>query len=371
MPAPPAAHVGDPLDAVDTPALILDLDAFERNIERMMQAVGTSGVRLRPHAKSHKCPEIARRQITAGAIGVCAQKVSEAQALVDGGVEDVFVSNEVIGAQKLERLAHLARRARVSVCVDDARNVLDLDRAAGVAGVRLDVLVEVNVGMDRCGVEPGVPTVALASAISAAERLRFAGIHAYQGRAQHLRPVDERRSAIVAALEKVHLTITALESAGIQCPIVTGAGTGTFLFEMRSGVYTELQPGSYVFMDADYNRNDWSGFPRFEQSLFVLATVMSRPANERAIVDAGLKALSVDSGMPAIEGWPGVSYLGASDEHGLLSIEPGTAGPRLGEKLMLIPGHCDPTVNLHDWFVCVRNSVVEALWPITARGAGY
>lgn len=370
MAIPPPANVGDPLDVVDTPALILDLDAFERNIERMAQATGTSGIRLRPHAKTHKCPEIARRQIAAGAVGVCAQKVSEAEALVDGGVEDVFVSNEIIGARKLERLARLARRARVSVCVDDSRNVIDLDRAAAAAGATLCVLVEVNVGGDRCGVEPGEPVVELASEVNAAEHLRFAGIHAYHGRAQHLRSVDERRSAIAGAIELAHRTRSALERSGIDCPTITGAGTGTFLFEMRSGVYSELQPGSYIFMDADYNRIDWSGFPRFEQSLFVLSTVMSRPAPGRAILDAGLKALSIDSGMPMVAGWPSVSYLQASDEHGQLAIEPETAGPRLGEKLMLIPGHCDPTANLHDWYVCVRGGIVEALWPITARGSG-
>jgi 3-hydroxy-D-aspartate aldolase len=370
MACPPPANVGELLDVVDTPALILDLDAFERNIERMAQTVGASGIRLRPHAKSHKCPEIARRQIAAGAVGVCAQKVSEAEALVDGGVEDVFVSNEIVGARKLERLARLARRARVSVCVDDPHNVIDLDRAAAAAGARLDVLVEVNVGGDRCGVEPCEPVVALASEVNAARHLRFAGIHAYHGRAQHLRSVSARRAAIAAAIELAHQTRSLLDRNGIDCPTVTGAGTGTFVFEMRSGVYNELQPGSYIFMDADYDRNDWSGFPRFEQSLFVLSTVMSRPTPGRAILDAGMKALSVDSGMPIIMGWPGVSYLQASDEHGQLAIGPDAAGPRLGEKLMLIPGHCDPTVNLHDWYVCVRDGVVEALWPISARGAG-
>jgi 3-hydroxy-D-aspartate aldolase len=370
MAVPPPASVGDPLDWVDTPALILDLDAFERNIERMAQAVGASGIRLRPHAKTHKCPEIARRQVAAGAIGVCAQKVSEAEALVDGGVDDVFVSNEIVGARKLERLARLARRARVSVCVDDPQNVIDLDQAAAAAGARLDVLVEVNVGGDRCGVEPCEPVVRLASDVKAAGHLRFAGIQAYHGHAQHLRSVDARRSAIEDAIERVHQTRNALERNGIDCPTVTGAGTGTYPFEMRSGVYNELQPGSYVFMDADYLRNDWSGFLRFEQSLFVLSTVMSRAAPGRAVLDAGMKALSVDSGMPMIAGWPGVTYLQASDEHGQLAIEPEVAGPKLGEKLMLIPGHCDPTVNMHDWYVCVRGGVVEALWPVSARGSG-
>ena len=371
MPVPPPARPGDSVETVDTPALLLELDAFERNLAHMATALGDSGIRLRPHAKSHKCPEIARRQILAGAVGVCAQKVSEAEAMVEGGVEDVLITNEVVGGQKIGRLARLAHSARVAVCADNSGNIRDLDQAAHDAGIVLDVLVEINVGMDRCGVEPGEPAVALASAIHDRRNLRFAGLQAYQGRAQHLRSVEERRTAIDTALEQVRRTETALDRAGIPCPSVTGGGTGTFLFEMGSGTYTELQPGSYVFMDADYARNEWSGFPPFEHSLFVVATVMSRPARKRAIVDAGLKALSFDSGLPVVAGWPGVRYLNASDEHGRLEIAPDARGPVLGERVRLIPGHCDPTVNLHDWFVCVRGGIVEALWPITARGAGF
>jgi 3-hydroxy-D-aspartate aldolase len=371
MTVPPPARPGDPLDAVDTPALVLDLDAFERNVERMADAVRGMGVRVRPHAKSNKCPEIALRQIAAGAVGVCAQKVSEAEAMVDGGVGDVLVSNEVVGRRKLDRLAALARRARLAVCADDPLNVAALEDAAARAGVSLDVLIEVNTGMDRCGVEPGGAAVVLAGTIHASAHLRFAGIHAYAGSAQHVRGVAERRELIAAAAALVRATVQAIEDSGIPCPVVTGAGTGTFPFEAASGVYTEIQPGSYVFMDADYGRNDWTGFPAFEQSLFVLATVMSRPAADRAIVDAGLKALSVDSGMPLVQGWPGLAYVKASDEHGGLTIEPGAEAPSLGRKILLVPGHCDPTVNLHDWYVGVRAGTVEALWPITARGMAY
>lgn len=367
----PPAKVGDPLGAVDTPALVVQLDALERNVALMGQTVEGSGVRLRPHAKSHKCPAIASRQVAAGAVGVCVQKVSEAEALVAGGIEDVFVSNEVVGTSKLGRLAALACRARVSVCVDDVQNVSELDQAAREAGVQLDVLVEVNVGMDRCGVEPGQSVVEVAAAVGASRCLRFVGLQAYQGRAQHVRSADERSLAISAAIEKVGVTVDALTSAGIDCPTISGAGTGSFVFELRSGSYTEIQPGSYVFMDADYARNDWTGFPKFEQSLFVLSTVMSRPTTERAVVDAGLKALSVDSGMPEVAHLLGVNYVRASDEHGVLRVEPDRTALTLGEKILIIPGHCDPTVNLHDWFVCVRNDVVEDLWPVTARGAGF
>ncbi len=359
-----------PLSEVDTPALILDLDAFERNLDRMDASLAGKPIKIRPHAKSHKCPEIALRQMKRGAVGVCCQKASEAEAMVDGGVPDVLIANEVVGAAKVKRVATLAQRARIAVCADDAGNVAALDEAARAAGVKLDVLVEVNVGANRCGVEPGEPAVKLAHAISNSRHLRFAGLQAYQGGAQHLRKVEERRAAIEKACARVKQTTELLAKAGIACERVTGAGTGTYLFEAVSGVYHELQAGSYIFMDADYAKNEWteSGIPRFEHSLFVWTTVMSRPVADRAVVDAGLKASSVDSGMPRVAEVAGAEYVKASDEHGVLQLD-GSARLAVGDKLKLIPGHCDPTVNLYDHYVCVRNGRVEALWPITARGA--
>lgn len=366
----PAAAVGMPLAAVDTPCLILDLDAFERNVARLPASLAGRDIRLRPHAKSHKSPDIARRQLAAGAVGVCCQKVSEAEAMVDGGITDILIANEVVGAPKLKALAALAARATIKVCADDAGNVHALDAAARAAGVTLDVLVEVDVGARRCGVAPGAPAAALARLIAGARHLRFAGVQAYQGAAQHLRGVAERREAIARAVDDVRATRHALHDAGLACDYVTGAGTGSYLFEATSGVYDELQAGSYVFMDADYARNEWteSGMPVFEHSLFVWTTVMSAAAAGRAVCDAGLKASSVDSGLPRVADRAGVDYVKASDEHGVLQLG---AGARLavGDKLRLIPGHCDPTVNLYDWYVCVRGDVVEALWPITARGA--
>ena len=364
------ATVGMLLAAVDTPALVLDLDAFERNLARMADAVRGKPVRLRPHAKSHKCAQIALRQIAAGAVGVCCQKVGEAEALVAAGVADVLIANEVVGTGKLDRLAALARQAKLGVCVDAAENVADVDAAALRAGARLDVLVEINVGADRCGVEPGAPALELARRIASSRNLRFAGLQAYHGGAQHVRSVAERRSAIGRATELVRQTRELIVDNGIPCASVTGAGTGSFALELASGVYDELQPGSYIFMDADYNRNEVdAAWPRFEQSLFVWTTVMSRPNVARAVVDAGLKASSVDSGMPQVWNLPGVEFVKASDEHGVLLIAPGVKAPALGEKLLLVPGHCDPTVNLYDWLVCVRSGVVEALWPVSARGA--
>jgi 3-hydroxy-D-aspartate aldolase len=369
MPVPPAS-IGIPLGEIDTPALIVDLDALEGNIARMAQTVKGGAVRLRPHAKSHKCAQIARAQIAAGAVGVCSQKVSEAEALIAGGIADVLVTNEIVGARKVARLARLAREARIGVLADDAGNVSQLDAAARAERVRLDVLVEIDVGAHRCGIEPGEPALALARTVAACRNLRFAGLHAYHGAAQHLRSASERRTAIAAAAEKALRTKQLIENAGIACETITGAGTGTFLLEGSSRVFNEIQPGSYVFMDADYNRNAWEdGWPRFEQSLFVLATVMSAPSTDRAVVDAGLKASSVDSGMPLVYQRPGVEYAKASDEHGVLRIAAGANAPELGEKILLVPGHCDPTVNLYDWLVCVRKGTVEAIWPVVARGA--
>ncbi|MDQ6917018.1 MAG: DSD1 family PLP-dependent enzyme, partial [Pseudomonadota bacterium] len=357
---------------VDTPSLIVDLDAFEENLATMGDAVRKKKARLRPHAKSHKCPDIAKLQIAQGAVGICCQKVGEAEAFVAAGITDVLITNEIVGTRKLGRVAALARSAKIGVLVDDFGNVSAIAEAASHAGSTLEVLVEIDVGAHRCGVAPGAPALELARVVSAraASGLRFGGLHAYQGTAQHLRRPAERRAAIARAVEGARETRALIESAGIACPTVTGAGTGTFLLEANSGVYTELQPGSYVFMDADYGRNTLdAGEPTFAQSLYLWSTVMSVPAPDRAIVDAGLKAFSVDSGMPLCADRPELECTKASDEHGVLKVPVGAQRLRVGDKLRLIPGHCDPTVNLHDTLVGVRNGRVECIWPVSARGA--
>src|SRR6266850_768833 len=362
----PPAFVGQRVDEVDTPALVLELDAFERNLRTLADSVKGRPLRVRPHAKTHKCPEIAKLQIAHGAVGMCCQKVAEAEALVDGGIDDVLVSNEVVGAPKIARLAELSKRAHVGVCVDHPDNLAALE----ASGARLDVYIELEVGMRRCGIAPGEPAVQLARAISRSRHLSFAGLQAYHGRAQHMRTMEQRHAAIESAAQHVFEMKRLLEKAGIRCPIVTGAGSGTYMFEAEAGAWDEIQPGSYIFMDVDYAKNEWAApLPRFEHALFVLATVMSRPAPDRAIVDAGLKASSVDSGLPLVWRRAGLTYRGASDEHGSIELAAGAQAPALGEKLFLVPGHCDPTVNLYDWYVGVRNNRVEAVWPITARGA--
>ena len=375
-PKPPAA-VGMAFADVDTPALVIDLDAFERNLKRMADFVGKSGVRLRAHAKTHKSPIIAAKQMELGAVGVCCQKVSEAEVLVEGGIGDVLVSNEVAGAGKLARLAALARRAKIAVCVDDFGNVAEMEAAAAKGGVTLDVLVEIDVGAKRCGIAPGVPAARLAKQIAGSPHLTFAGLQAYQGSAQHVRKADTRRDQIARAVEMVEETLRALRAAGLEARIVGGGGTGTYEIEAASRVYNELQCGSYIFMDADYARNkraDGGLFDAYEHALFICATVMSMPAPERAVVDAGLKAFSVDSGMPLAWKLAGALYHRPSDEHGILDLTNCTEPPKRGDKVLLVPGHCDPTVNLHDWYVGVRGfgtpaAHVESLWPVAARGA--
>jgi len=361
MANPPAA-VGDPLVEIDTPALIVDLDALEDNLQRMADYATKAGVALRPHAKAHKCAEIALRQMAHGAVGVCSQKVSEAEALVDAGVSNVLISNEIIAPRKLERLAALARRATVMTCVDDESIVPLLDAAAANAGVTLGVLVEIDVGGARCGQLPGKPAAQLARRVASASHLRFAGLQGYQGRAQHIRSLAERQQAVDASVAAIRETIEQLQRDGLPCELVTGGGTGTYLFDSASRAYNEIQPGSYVLMDADYGRN--APRPEFRNSLYVYTQVMSATGRGHSVVDAGLKALSFDEGMPVVADDPGVSYVRVSDEHGNLD-----ADIPLGTKLRLIPGHCDPTVNLYDWCVAVRGDRVEALWPIVARGA--
>jgi 3-hydroxy-D-aspartate aldolase len=377
MPMKPPASVGMRLAEVDTPALLIDLDAFEGNLQRMAAFARKAGIRMRPHAKTHKSPDIAKRQIALGAVGVCCQKVSEAEAMVDAGIGDVLVTNEVAGAAKLARLAALAKRATVGVCVDDIDSVAELEAAADAAGSMLDVLVEIDVGGRRCGATPGDAAARIAERVAGARHLCFAGLQAYHGSAQHVRAAAERRERIAHAVACVQETQRALRAAGLEARMVTGAGTGTYENEAASGVYNELQAGSYIFMDADYARNlreDGGLFDAYQHALFVHATVMSAPASDRRVIDAGLKTFAMDAGMPTPWKLDGAVYHRPSDEHGILDVSACDQPPARGSTVLLVPGHCDPTVNLHDWYVGIRGMAghdprVECVWPVAARGA--
>ncbi|MFG6561761.1 3-hydroxy-D-aspartate aldolase BhcC [Sulfitobacter sp. 1A15299] len=372
IPAKPGMDEAD----IQTPSLMLDLDALERNIKKMGDYAKAHGIRHRTHGKMHKSVDVQRLQEKlGGACGVCCQKVSEAEVFARGGIKDILVSNQVRDPAKIDRLARLPKLgARTICCVDDLANVADLSSAARTHGTEIECLVEIDCGAGRCGVTSTSDVVEIAKAIDAAEGLKFAGLQAYQGAMQHLDSYDERKAKIDIAVAMVKDAVDTLKAEGLACDIVGGGGTGSYYFESNSGVYNELQCGSYAFMDADYGRildKDGNRIDQgeWENAFFILTSVMSHAKADKAIVDAGLKAQSVDSGLPVVYGRDDVEYVKCSDEHGVVMDPNGAL--RVNDKLKLVPGHCDPTANVHDWYVGVRNGKVECLWPVSARGHAY
>ncbi|MFU8899233.1 MAG: 3-hydroxy-D-aspartate aldolase BhcC [Roseinatronobacter sp.] len=372
VPALPGMNEGD----IQTPCLILDLDALERNIRKMGDYAKAHGMRHRVHGKMHKSVDVAKLQESlGGACGVCCQKVSEAEVFARGGIKDVLVSNQVRDPAKIDRLARMPLLgARTICCVDDPANVADLSEAATRHGTQIECLVEIDCGAGRCGVTTTPAVVEIARAIDAAPGLKFAGLQAYQGAMQHMDSYEDRKAKIALAVAQVKDAVDTLKAEGLDCDIVGGGGTGSYYFESTSGVYNELQCGSYAFMDADYGRildKDGKRIDQgeWENALFILTSVMSRAKPGKAIVDAGLKAQSVDSGLPVIFGRTDVTYVKCSDEHGV--VEDLGNVLKVNDKLRLVPGHCDPTCNVHDWYVGVRGGKVETLWPVSARGKAY
>ncbi len=372
VPALPGMDAAD----IQTPCLILDLDALERNIKKMGDYAKAHGMRHRVHGKMHKSVDVAKLQESlGGACGVCCQKVSEAEVFARGGIKDVLVSNQVRDPAKIDRLARMPKLgARTICCVDDVANVADLSEAAQRHGTQIECLVEIDCGAGRCGVTTTAAVVEIAKAIDAAPGLKFAGLQAYQGAMQHMDSYDDRKAKIDLAVAQVKDAVDTLKAEGIACDIVGGGGTGSYYFESTSGVYNELQCGSYAFMDADYGRildKDGKRIDQgeWENALFILTSVMSHAKPGKAIVDAGLKAQSVDSGLPVIFGRDDVKYVKCSDEHGVVEDLDNVLS--VNDKLRLVPGHCDPTCNVHDWYVGVRGDKVETLWPVSARGKAY
>jgi D-serine deaminase-like pyridoxal phosphate-dependent protein len=352
---------------IDTPALVIDLDAMERNLASMATFARERSLRLRPHAKTHKSAWIAQAQIAQGAVGVCVQKTSEACALAAAGVRDIFITNEVIDEHKLARLAELARDVTLAIAVDSALGITRLAAALQHPASTPDVFVEIDVGQGRCGAPPREAAWLARAVIE--HGLRFAGLQAYHGGAQHLRGVADRRAAIGASAQAVREALAALADAGIACPLVSGAGSGSFFLEAESGLWGELQCGSYLFMDRDYADNEaLPGAPRFEHALFVKSQVISRAA-DHAVIDAGHKSHAIDSGLPRVWGRDDLEFINGGDEHGVLR---GPALPALGDTVWLVPGHCDPTVNLHDRMFGVRGGLdhgtVEHVIAVDARG---
>ncbi|WP_414693810.1 DSD1 family PLP-dependent enzyme [Polaromonas sp.] len=366
--------LGRPATEIDTPALVVDLDAMERNLATMAAFAAKHKVKLRPHAKMHKSATLAKLQMAHGAVGVCVQKTSEAEALAGLGVNNIYISNEVVSPFKLKRVVAVARElddlgGQLAIAVDSLEGVKRLAHAAHGQHTLIRVLVEIDVGQGRCGVTPGSAGVALVEEIKRHPSLQFDGLQAYHGRAQHLRSVAERQQSIAQVISDVKATQAALQAAGHAVPLVTGAGTGTFALEAASGVYGELQAGSYLFMDRDYAGNEHDpAQPSFEHALFVKSQVMSVCASH-AVIDAGHKCHAIDSGLPAVHGLA-LEYANGGDEHGILR---GAVLPALGDTVWLIPGHCDPTVNLHDHLLGVRGGLghgtVEQIIRVDGRGA--
>eukprot|EP01135_Chromosphaera_perkinsii_P004439 Nk52_evm17s281 gene=Nk52_evmTU17s281 len=411
---------------IDTPSLVVDLDNLEHNLRSLKQVVNevNPNVDIRPHAKAIKCPEIAHMQMQmGGAIGVCCAKLWEARSLMEGGINDIFITNEIIGRKKLENLAEIIMYnpdSIVSVCVDNKENVDEMAAVLGDYGVRAEVVVEVNVGQNRCGTKPGLDAVRLAEHVAKHKNLDFKGIQTYNGAIQFARELHDRRQLIDGVSRKVEETLDAFHSSGIEVPYVTGGGTGTFLIDLEMDVFTEIQPGSYVFMDTNYGQNFLDAENAkvlnehlFHQSLFVLASVQSNsPKNFWAVVDAGMKAVSLDYDTPhvllskkddkdsAYAPTPvyssaniddSIRYICGGDEHGILVSEKLEASYKNGdvekgmddcntlrlkdlpleEKIWLVPGHCDPTVNMYDHIVAIRDGAVMDTWAITGRGPGH
>lgn len=372
---PHTQSIGTPVREIETPALLVDLDVMEENLALMAKRLEGTGVSLRAHAKTHKSPWLAQKQIALGAVGVCCQKVSEAEVMVEGGVENVLVSSEVTAVPKLRRLAALARHANLMVVVDHPQGVAMLAEAVAAAGAEIGVLVEVDVGQGRCGVAPGEAAAELARRVEAAGGLELKGIQAYHGKAQHVDGFTERREVYAGAIARMRETVDAFEAAGLPLEIRSGGGTGSWRWDAESGVLNELQAGSYLFMDSHYQSiggEDSDVYDDFQPSLFVLTTVVSAPGPDRVVMDAGHKALSSDSGLAPCLELEGAVHARASDEHGVLELSPASRRPEIGETLLFQPSHCDPTINLYDVYHGVRGGmeegVLEAVIPVAARG---
>ena len=349
---------------LDTPCLIVDLNVFERNVRVCMDRL--SSVRVRPHLKTAKSPEVARRLLAAGAAGICVAKVTEAEVMLADGIDDVLITTELVGPTKAARLADLMKRwpeARVCVVVDSWEGASALDAAVPRA---VDTLIDVNVGQDRCGVIPA-DARALADRLRSLERIRIVGLQGYEGNLQHVRDPRERKALCDRAMERLAVAAHDLRAGGHAVDVVSTGGTGTAEFCAAHDLVTEVQPGSFIFMDVDYEQT--VGVP-YEPALTALATVISRPAADRVVIDAGLKTLSNDSGPARLAGRSAWSYQHAGDEHGILTIDraAGAYELRVGDRVALVPSHIDTTVNLHDVIYPHRNGDLEAAWVVAARG---
>jgi D-serine deaminase-like pyridoxal phosphate-dependent protein len=364
--------VGQPLSEIPTPALLIDLDIFEKNMATMRDMCKARGHNCRPHGKAHKSPIIAKKQIEYGAKGQCAAKLGEAEVLVNGGISDVLITAPVVGRRKIERLLALHQiTPDIKTVVDSPENINELSAAAAAKGRKLKVLIDVNVGQNRTGVDHPEDAAELARHISKLSGVELAGMQAYGGNNQHIVAFENRREIELLSLERAIAARRAVEKAGFPVGILSVGGTGTYNIDTEIPEVTEIQPGSFIFMDAHYSSIGGPNsveFKDFGNSLSVYTTVISHPSKGRAITDGGNKALSTDESMPVPKGLTGIEYRPGGDEYGIISLKQPNRELKVGDKVDFIPGHCDTTVNLHNFFFGHRNGVVEAVWPIEGRG---
>lgn len=358
--------LGCSADELDTPALCLDLDALESNIDAVAAACRQHGKDWRPHSKCHKSPAIARKLVDAGAIGVTCAKLGEAEVMAEGGITDLLIANYVVGPRKVARLVELRRKADPIVCVDHVDQLAPLSEAMHASGQTLRVLIEVDIGLNRAGIAPGEPTLALARQILPMPGLELAGIMGYEGHLLLLENGPEKDRRIREALDLAGDTKRLLEADGIACGIVSCGGTGSYLYTLKHPDVTELQAGGAIFMDAFYRY--MCHVPDLKYAMTVIATVVSRPAPDRAIIDAGRKTLNIEQTKPLVMNRPGIEVSRLSAEHGQLTLSPEAQDLRIGERLTILPGYSDLTAVLHNEFYGLRDGRLEVIWPLVGRG---
>ena len=358
--------IGMPVEQIPTPALVVDVEKLDRNLETMANYLARVKTNIRPHAKTHKTPAIAHKQMRAGAVGLCCATVGEAEVMVYSGIPEVMIANEVVDPLSVRRAVNLARQARVLMIVDDPQNVRNIGAAAQQYGATVDVLTDLDVGQGRCGARSLEGLVELAREVERTKGLRLRGVFGYEGHVQFIADRSERAAKGQAANTRLVQAAKELSGLGMNIEIVSGAGTGTYDIAAEFPGMTEIQAGSYIFMDGTYHK---LGLP-FEQSLTVLATVVSRPSAEIAVFDVGLKGISPERFHPSVQacGSGAIEVKSLSEEHSV-TILSGAADPRPGDKLHFVPSHCCTTVNLYDVMFAVRQGRVEAIWPVAARRA--
>jgi len=358
--------LGTPKDNLDTPALLLDLDLFEANVAQAVAVCRQHGVNWRPHAKCHKSPDIGRRLIEAGAIGLTCAKLGEAEMFAAAGISDLLIANYLVGPQKIKRLVELRRKADPIVIFDAFDQVLPISRAMAESGQRVRAILEIDIGLERAGVLPGKSAVELAKKVAELPGIEFVGVMGYEGHLLTLNDQGEKASRICASLNQLTETVQRLEAAGIRCPIVSCGGTGSLPFSVAHPGITELQAGGLIFMDAFYRYQ--CHLENFRFALTILVTVVSRPAPDRAIIDAGRKTMNMEIAMPLVMGRDDITVDRLSAEHGILKLGPAARDLKIGDRLELIPGYGDLTTVLHNQFFVLQDDKLVDIWPLTARG---